>query len=367
MNEEPILFPVESAPEASPETTLPTPPTPEEKHLEARAMRRTFSRCGWSTFALVLTMFLSAQILAVVLLILEELGFGVIDPYRRVLLYVNEALIALSVLAGLLVLIGMPKTPPERRPLTPKLFFTLLPIAFAMGSAGNTVGTVLITVWNALTGNEVSNELVEILMQLGPLQILVCTGLLAPLLEELFFRKLLIDRLRAHGDVAAILISALLFGLFHQNFSQFFYAFGIGLLLGYLYCRTGSYLAVTLLHMTFNIVSGVIPTLLSQEILPFADALNALPDLNSLEAVLSLFGEYAIPLLLYALYMAVSGALNVIGVVLFCINVRKLRLERPASALSAREKRKAAVLNVGTVAAGVVLIALTVWSLFPQA
>ena len=341
------------------------PPSPEEIRAEKASIRSVMSRCGWATLALSLTMFLSSQVLGIVLFLLREMGYPAVEAYERILLYVNEVLIALSVLAGLLVLVGMPTARPERRPLTPKLFFTLLPIAFAMGSAGNTLGNILITLWNSLTGNEVSNQLVEILMKLGPVQILICTGLLAPILEELFFRKLLIDRMRIHGDAMAILVSAVLFGLFHQNFSQFFYAFGIGLLLGYLYCRTGSYLAVTLLHMTFNVVSGVIPTLLSQEILPFTEALSALPDTGSIEAFLSLFAEYAIPLLLYALYAALSGALNVLGVIFFIIGLRRLKLDPPITLLTQKERRRAVILNAGMIAASLVLIAFTVMSLFP--
>ena len=83
------------------------------------------------------------------------------------------------------------------------------------------------------------------------------------------------------------------------------------------------------------------------------------------EPILPTPAEFILPGILYLLHLSVAGALNVLGVVLFSVNLRKVRVERPASALSAREKRRAAVLNVGMIAVGVVLIAFTVMSLFP--
>ena len=38
------------------------------------------------------------------------------------------------------------------------------------------------------------------------------------------------DRLLGYGQKTAIIISGIMFGMAHGNFSQFFYAFGIGIL-----------------------------------------------------------------------------------------------------------------------------------------
>ncbi len=51
------------------------------------------------------------------------------------------------------------------------------------------------------------------------------------------FRKEIIS-LRRYGEKTAIMFSALAFALFHMNVFQFFYAFGLGLMFGYVYTRT---------------------------------------------------------------------------------------------------------------------------------
>nr|MCR5221120.1 CPBP family intramembrane metalloprotease [bacterium] len=113
-------------------------------------------------------------------------------------------------------------------------------IAYAVMVIGNLIGTVLMMMF---TGGKAQNPLVAYSLDPGSeaLKVLFIV-LLGPLLEEILFRKLLIDRTRLFGEKNAILFSALLFGLFHVNLFQFFYAFGIGLIFGYIYVRTGKVL-----------------------------------------------------------------------------------------------------------------------------
>lgn len=73
--------------------------------------------------------------------------------------------------------------------------------------------------------------------------------------EEFLFRGAILTNLLPFGRSQAILISALLFGLMHQNFSQFFYAFCAGIVLGLVYERTGNLWSCMLLHFTNNFFS----------------------------------------------------------------------------------------------------------------
>ncbi len=85
-------------------------------------------------------------------------------------------------------------------------------------------------------------------------------GLLAPLGEELVFRgailrRLLDSRLPLWGAIA---LSALLFMLIHMNPAQMPHAFLIGLLLGWMYWRTGSILPGVAFHWANNSAAYVI-------------------------------------------------------------------------------------------------------------
>lgn len=77
--------------------------------------------------------------------------------------------------------------------------------------------------------------------------------LLAPLLEELLFRGLIYRRIRGlWGERAALLISALLFGLFHGNVTQGIFGFLCGLMLAAAYERTDALLVSILMHAAAN-------------------------------------------------------------------------------------------------------------------
>lgn len=80
--------------------------------------------------------------------------------------------------------------------------------------------------------------------------------LAAPLAEELIFRAGFIGTMRSHGYsmCAAVLVSALLFGLVHGNPAQMPVAFLLGLMLGYVYVRSGSLWPCWLAHATNNLV-----------------------------------------------------------------------------------------------------------------
>ena len=81
---------------------------------------------------------------------------------------------------------------------------------------------------------------------------LLVTMIGAPVFEELIFRKFLIDRLLPFGERTAVIFTALLFGMAHQNAMQFFLAFFVGLVFAIVYIRTGNILYTMLLHFMIN-------------------------------------------------------------------------------------------------------------------
>lgn len=85
-------------------------------------------------------------------------------------------------------------------------------------------------------------------------------GLLAPLSEEIVFRGAVLRSLLAaqKKPITAIAISALLFSLVHLNPAQMPHAFLVGLLLGWMYWRTGSIVPAVAYHWTNNSVAYII-------------------------------------------------------------------------------------------------------------
>ena len=75
--------------------------------------------------------------------------------------------------------------------------------------------------------------------------------------EEFLFRKTILSALSPYGEVFAIISSSILFGLMHQNVLQIFYATMAGIVIGYAYSRTRSFLCVFLIHFSNNFVSVI--------------------------------------------------------------------------------------------------------------
>lgn len=88
----------------------------------------------------------------------------------------------------------------------------------------------------------------------------LAVGLLAPLSEEIVMRgavlRILLDA--RFSAAAAILLSAFFFALIHFNPAQMPHAFLVGILLGWMYWRTGSILPGVAYHWANNTVAYVL-------------------------------------------------------------------------------------------------------------
>lgn len=84
----------------------------------------------------------------------------------------------------------------------------------------------------------------------------------APIGEELVFRAFIYRRAKHHfGKVTGILVSSLLFGIYHANLIQFIYATVFGILLACIYEKSGNFLAPVLAHAGANLWAIVIDAL----------------------------------------------------------------------------------------------------------
>ena len=84
---------------------------------------------------------------------------------------------------------------------------------------------------------------------------LLCTAAAPAFIEEFAFRGVTLSILRKFGDMPAIIITALLFGLMHGNFVQIPFAFGIGLALGLITVITDSIWPAVAVHFANNAIA----------------------------------------------------------------------------------------------------------------
>lgn len=96
-------------------------------------------------------------------------------------------------------------------------------------------------------------------MSYSPLFGLITIAVLPAVFEEFAFRKVIYGYMRKHGKIIAAVFSSLLFGLMHQNLTQGLFAFGMGLLMCYVYEKTGRIIYTMLLHFLNNAISVLLP------------------------------------------------------------------------------------------------------------
>lgn len=96
-----------------------------------------------------------------------------------------------------------------------------------------------------------------------PVILIICICILAPIGEELLFRGVMLHYAKRFMlPILAILLQALLFGVYHGNVVQGAYATFMGIILGAVACKFKSIVPAMLLHLTVNVSLYFVPQIL---------------------------------------------------------------------------------------------------------
>ena len=319
---------------------------------DLKAARRQFAVLGWALFA-VLAITVAGQSAASALTwLFWPQGDG---PGWLLWVCSFAPLYLFALPAGLLILRKVPAAPPPAHALRPGQCAAAGVISIFAMNAGNYLSVLVLMLLQAVLGHTAANPLLDYVFDDAVGLRVLMMAVLAPLIEEYFFRKQLIDRMRPYGETLAMVVSALVFGLSHGNLSQFFYAFALGLVFGYVYLRTGRLRYSAALHILVNTIGGVVAPAISNGI--DLTALQTL-DPNDAAAVTALLPQL-IPLFLYLLAMLTA---SVAGLVALCVQLRRLHFDPAPLQLPRGMRARTVLLNPGMllfIAGTLVLVALT--------
>ncbi len=87
---------------------------------------------------------------------------------------------------------------------------------------------------------------------IGIILFFIQIAILPAILEELLFRKVMLDGSKKHGTWFAILFTSIMFGLIHMNIPQAINATILGILFAYLTIKTGNIITAMVLHLINN-------------------------------------------------------------------------------------------------------------------
>lgn len=134
-------------------------------------------------------------------------------------------------------------------------------ISFTLAIIFNLVSKIITIGLEQLKGDIIKNPIENIVSGIGIIDIIVFMCIIGPILEEILFRKILLNRLSVYGSKTAVFVTAYAFALVHGNVSQLLYAFFLGLVFGYVALRTGSIKYTIVLHVLINFCGSALPIL----------------------------------------------------------------------------------------------------------
>ncbi len=291
------------------------------KYREKKALKRTALAIGLSIVVFFASSFIFGAFLSIIGEYLMTLAKTV--EVRDV---IYEAYIGLSYLLPM-VMAFVPIIVLVRIPLKVALPFKRTPIAVAapsvFASLGcSTIGVFIASVLLAFFQNSgfeynvPQPENPETVV--GKLMYVFIIGVLPAIFEEFLFRGYMLQSLRRFGDVFAIIVSSLIFALFHGNFAQLPNAFIMGIAFAFIAVRTGSLATGMVIHFINNSVITLLDMFL----------FSNLDELTTGMATL--------------VYLAVYFIFGVIGFIVLLTKFPKFfQIRKSNSPLTAGEKAKA--------------------------
>lgn len=224
----------------------------------------------------------------------------------------------------------------------------------AVYGAGMTVNLITMAVIQLVTHNGNINDSVNSLMLSPPsmasaVVLFIMLVVVAPIFEEFIFRGAVMNLLKPYGSGIAVFVSAFSFAVFHGNFQQFFYAFALGILLGYISYATDSMFCNTILHAMFNSVSGIIMIFASTEAVGKKSTDPSAVLNNGEQLVVSFYAIFMIAVIVTAL-------IGFIAIIRKLVKIKKYRLPKAWGEISNGRKTVILIFTL-TVLLAIILMA----------
>ncbi len=314
---------------------------------------------------------------------LKFVNNGALNTLVSVLTYID---LMISVSIGSLVLYFLTRKTaqkPERGTLKFGWWFVMFLCCFGIGGIGQLIGSIVngivlapanilnLVISSTLSGSNIVAELLYaddswIYLLFGILTV----GIIVPILEELIFRRLVINSTCKYGYGAAIMISAFTFAVYHGNFVQFFYAFGLGLLFAYIYCKTGKLRYTVLLHMGYNLYAAMIIPLarktipsgvlesIQQSLTKFQETIQTRPEMleqafnvysYQVERIFQTHPGAIFGILLTAMVNLFYFFLIFVGIILIIVFMKKALGVRKTMMLGQKGTKRCAAFNYGAI------------------
>ena len=321
---------------------------PQAPAFNERASKSHFRRIGMSYFVFWIASIVLGNGTAIMLYLIDP------DAMDNYLVSMLVALLPMYLIGAPLCWLLMSRLESEKPERNHWSFWQIVGgfiVAYSLMHVGSWIGSFI--------GRIIESFLPEAQASTNNVQELVLTGemwvnilamvMIGPILEELLFRKLLCDRLKPYGDWVTIIVSGVMFGIFHGNITQGIYACLFGLFLAYVYLRTGNIFITIGYHVVANFMGSVIPLLLLNS--ASVDGMDEILESGDPNALTEFISENFEAFALYGGYILLVFGLMIAGVIIMIVTLARGRVQiNPGRYRIPSGKRfSTVVLNVGMI------------------
>ncbi len=262
----------------------PYQPPIDTERIKRKAERKNLARLG---LALLVYMLVTSLLQAAITVVCNQFFPAFYNSsYFTLVLSGAGYLVGVPLFWGLIA--SMPKKAPQKAKLGFENGVAFLAIAYLFMMLGSYVANFLMAFIQSLRGEEITNAVSSWITGMHPLILFAVVVVMGPIVEELIFRKWIMDRLLPYSQWLAVLTSALFFGLIHGNFYQFFYATFLGLLFSVVYAKTGKLRYTIAMHMLINFTGSIIAGFLQEAIADLSGATTSISIWHLVSAVYSM-------------------------------------------------------------------------------
>lgn len=219
----------------------------------------------------------------------------------------------------------------EKQNLSLKTFLLYLSITFTLMWLGNIIGLAITVAIGSAFQTEIANPVQNLINSSDIWLNLILISIFGPIFEEILFRKFLIDRTIKYGARVSIIISAVIFGFFHGNIYQFFYAFLLGGFFAYVYIKTGKIIYTMALHIIVNLMGSVISLFVVKSAEALVSNTYGLADLATVS--------------IYILFLFSTLLFGIVGLSMF----KEAKLNGAKTQVELRNPLKTSLMNPGMV------------------
>ena len=310
---------------------------------EIRDIKKYFSRIGAAFFAGSLLIFAVQFAMSW----LQHKFFSQTSGNYDITLFVSSLSMYVIAMPLLVLLVRrIPGAEPVQHKMKAGKWFIAFFMAYALMYLSNLFGVLTTEIMGQLKGDTIANPLQDVVTGISPLTALVLMVVCAPIIEEYVFRKLIVDRTVQYGEKTAIVLSGLMFALFHGNLNQFVYALVLGMFFAFIYVKTGKLIYSITLHGAINFM-GSIPgmLLLKSEVFRQMESVSA----ADTDALMALVTEHMSEIMVYLGYLALVFVLVIVGIVCWAVNFKKMKCVPAEIVIPKGQRFKTMILNLGMI------------------